>query len=109
MRSSRNDVAMDTPSRRNGFLVAGRIEVSSRHAVTGSRAVGPGIVEPAAVQPSVQHVEAHVEVLRDVPLRTGADNPVAAVEIAAASPTQRRRAAGNKARGAQGGVEIVGA
>ena len=100
---------MDTPSRRNRVQAACLIERPSRHAVTRCSGIGSGRVEGGAVQLGVQHVEAHVEVLRDVPLRTAADHPVAAVEIAAASPTQHRRAAGNKARGAQGGVEIVGA
>ena len=59
---------MDTPSRRNGVQAARLIDRSSRHAVARSGGIGPGRIEFGAVQIGVQHVEAHVEVLRDVPL-----------------------------------------
>ena len=65
---------MDTPSRRNGVQAACLVEVRRRHAVTRSGGIGPGRVEGGAVQLGVQHVEAHVEVLRDVPLRTATDH-----------------------------------
>ena len=99
---------MDTPSRRNGVQAACLIEVPSRHAVTRGSGIGPCCVEGGAVQLGVQHVEAHVEVLRDVPLRTATDHPVLAVEIAATSPAQRRRAARLKSGGTQGVVKTIG-
>ena len=99
---------MDTPSRRNGVQAACLIEVARRYAVARSGAIGPCVVECCAVQLGVQHVEAHVEVLRDVPLRTATDHPVLAVEVAATSPTQRRRATRLKSRGTQGVVKTIG-
>ena len=59
---------MDTPSRRNGVQAACLIEVARRYAVTRGSGIGSGRVEGGAVQLGVQHVEAHVEVLRNVPL-----------------------------------------
>ena len=99
---------MDTPSRRNGVQAACLIEVPRLHAVTRSGGIGPCCVEGGAVQLGVQHVEAHVEVLGDVPLRTATDHPVLAVEIAATSSAQRRRTARLKSGGTQGVVKTIG-
>ena len=100
---------MDTPSRRNGVQAACLIEVPRRYAVARSGGIGPCGVECCAVQLGVQHVEAHVEVLGDVPLRTATGHPVLAVEIAASSPAPRRRTAHNKSGGTQGVVKSVAA
>jgi hypothetical protein len=90
MRSSRNDVAMDTPRGSERVDITRGVGGACRLAGKGPRGQRGRVrrVELRRVDLVVDDVNTDVEVLGDVPLRTRADVPLAAIEIAARSPGQ---------------------